>query len=661
MLVGVQNEILWLHTKGLLSKLLVDKTTKGTIIWGTDAYKDMGEGYQKDQEMQAELMTGVCSSVIKTRARKDMEQQQVRTKKHAEVFSPMWLCKKMVSDADALWFGGKDAFLEEGDVVFPKDKTWQNYVDEKRMEITCGEAPFLVQRYDATTGEGIVLSERHGLLDRKLRVVGENCHSEEEWKKWALRAFQATYGYDYQGDNLLIARVNLLMTYEEYLEERWRRKPTMNEYRSMANVIVWNLWQMDGLTGNIPFCPANDHEQISLFDLFADPAPATPKKETACRIYDWRKGKSIDYASISKGERGMKFDFIIGNPPYQEETTECKSEKNGQKPSKNIFHLFQMDVDKIVSNTSVLIYPGARWMHRSGKGMAKFGLEQINATSLQRIDFYPDSKDVFPSPIAIADGVTIVMKNHLKKSPGFEYVYHANGQETTVLLDNPGEELMPLNPDDFSIVNKAERFVNLNNLHCLNLTILSRSLFGIESEFVESNPDKVRIYTSDDEMDFSHEVKLFTNDKAGKTGHAKWYVTDRKNIPVNEKYIDEWQVVVSSANAGGKKRDNQIAIIDNHSAFGRARVALGSFKTEEEAKNFYNYAQSYIVKFLFLMTDEALTSLGKRVPDLGDYTSSNKFINFSASIDNQLFELMDLDEEEIAQIKDKVDNIRRKS
>ena len=51
-------------------------------------------------------------------------------------------------------------------------------------------------------------------------------------------------------------------------------------------------------------------------------------------------------------------------------------------------------------------------------------------------------------------------------------------------------------------------------------------------------------------------------------------------ITQNVKYIDEFQVVVSSANAGGQKRSNQIAILDNHSAFGRSRVALKTFKTK---------------------------------------------------------------------------------
>ena len=53
----------------------------------------------------------------------------------------------------------------------------------------------------------------------------------------------------------------------------------------------------------------------------------------------------------------MKFDFVIGNPPYQEEA-ESESTSNGQKPRKNIFQHFQIQADKIAKESSVLIYPG---------------------------------------------------------------------------------------------------------------------------------------------------------------------------------------------------------------------------------------------------------------------------------------------------------------
>ena len=96
----------------------------------------------------------------------------------------------------------------------------QSYVDSRRLEITCGEAPYVVSRYDAATGEIIPIRDRIGLLDRKLRVVNENADGDAEWLKWALRALQSSYGYEFQGDNLLIARVNVLITFAEHYGQR---------------------------------------------------------------------------------------------------------------------------------------------------------------------------------------------------------------------------------------------------------------------------------------------------------------------------------------------------------------------------------------------------------------------------------------------------------
>ena len=135
-------------------------------------------------------------------------------------------------------------------------------------------------------------------------------------------------------------------------------------------------------------------------------------------------------------------------------------------------------------------------------------------------------------------------------------------------------------------------------------------------------------------------------------------MADRGVIKQNVEYIDEFQVVVSSANAGGQKRDNQIAIIDNYSAYGRSRVALRSFKTLDEAKNFYEYAKSYVIRYAFLMTDEALTSLGLLVPDIEDYSFDNGIIDFNRNIDEQLYSKIQLNDSDIAYIKDVVDNHR---
>ncbi|MBQ3368631.1 Eco57I restriction-modification methylase domain-containing protein [bacterium] len=369
---------------------------------------------------------------------------------------------------------------------------------------------------------------------------------------------------------------------------------------------------------------------------------------------DQFREKVIKGSYWNRGDKEMKFNAIVGNPPYQEESVKQISSKNGQTPRTNVFHYFQIAADQLSSKFVSLIYPAGRWIHRSGKGrgLAQFGLEQINDKSLEKIDFYLHAQDIFQD-VDIFDGISMVLKNKGKTSDGFTYIYHENGFSFSTHLDNPGDSLMPLNPRDGLIVGKISQFVEKHKLLYLHDRILPRNLFGIESNFVESNPSEVREGSKNSIVGES-EIKLFTNDRAGKAGRAKWYIANRNVIKTNQEYINEWQVVVSSANAGGQKRDNQIEIIDNHSAFGRSRVALASFKTEIEAQNFYRYANTYLIRFMFLMTDEALTSLGKKVPDIMDYTNTNKFLDFSKDLDQQLYELFDLDSDEIRFIESKV-------
>lgn len=352
-----------------------------------------------------------------------------------------------------------------------------------------------------------------------------------------------------------------------------------------------------------------------------------------------------------EGENNMiKFDAVVGNPPYTEEVAKQQSLTNGQARRSSIFQYFQTISDKLSQNVVCLIYPGVRWLHRSGKGMADFGLKQINDIHLDTLYFYPNANEVF-TEVAIADGITIVYKNKNKKSKGFNYIYHKNGRTYQTFMDNPGKELLTLNPQDHSIIQKVKQFVDDYKLSLISARILPQKLFGIESDFVETNPQKVKKYTTDLKIDFGEKIKLLANDKAGKAGRSTWFVVDRDVIKVNQNYIDEWKVVVSSANAGGQKRSNQLEIIDNHSAFGRSRVALGAFKTEKEAKNFYNYCKTYLIRFMFLMTDEALTSLGKCVPDVLDYTDGNKIIDFEAELNHQLYQKIGLSKSEILYIE----------
>ena len=335
----------------------------------------------------------------------------------------------------------------------------------------------------------------------------------------------------------------------------------------------------------------------------------------------------------------MKFNAIVGNPPYQE-VVDQKESINGQKVSISIFQYFQTISEKIGKYTA-LIYPGSRWIHRSGKGLEKFGLAQMNDLHLALLEFFPCSKDIFKD-VAIADGLSIVLKNMEKNECGFTYKYSVGGKTITIQANNPGNDMFSLNPQDNEIIKKLNKAIK--SFECLHDSILPRNLFSIESNFVEKNPSLVKEYNDGDYYNPQTEIKLFTNDKAGKSGRARWYIANKNVITSGSEYLNKWKVIVSSANAGGQKRSNQIAIVDNHSVFGRSRVALKTFATEKEAQNFFKYATSEVIRFAFLLTDESLTSLAKKVPDLLDYSDKNGIIDYNRDVNTQLYELFGIDE-----------------
>lgn len=314
-LIDLKNDLI----RASLPSLLKDKTTKKNIVFATDSYADKGDAYAADMQITIDLLDSLD---LKPRILKSQEEQALRTREKAEVFTPAWLCCKMNNHCDDEWFGTPDVFNHlDGEhwevtappVMFNKKKKWTRYVDSRRLEITCGEAPYIVSRYDAATGIPIDVKDRIGILDRKLRIVNENTSERDEWLKWTLRAFQSVYGYEWQGDSLLIARINLLMTFLEHYKARWEFDPKdkafQKTFSTITNVIVWNFWQMDGLTGTVPHgvpeASPNEPKQLSFFDLgwVSESVPEvseTVKTSDMCRIFDWRSKQSLTYTSMKK-------------------------------------------------------------------------------------------------------------------------------------------------------------------------------------------------------------------------------------------------------------------------------------------------------------------------------------------------------------------------
>lgn len=316
----VENDLLQLE-KSILTILLFDRTSRRNIIWATDDYAALGDAYQRESEIFPELVTGEHTLVIQPRTSKSIEEQQSRVRDKAEVFTPAWVCNQQNNLVDEAWFGRRDVFntsagtewaATAAPILFPEKgaHSWKRYVDAKRMEISCGEAPYLVSRYDATTGSMIPLESRVGLLDRKLRVVNENTVTQGEWITWAIRAVQSVYGYEFQGDSLLLARENVFITFLEYFYARYHELPDRKTMEKVARIVSWNLWQMDALKGVVPFsCKPIIEEEYTLFGIERRKTPCPGCKDSNifkhtgvyCRIMDWRDKQSIRYVDLMKG------------------------------------------------------------------------------------------------------------------------------------------------------------------------------------------------------------------------------------------------------------------------------------------------------------------------------------------------------------------------
>ena len=301
----------------LLNTLLIDHTTsteetKKNIFWATNDYEHKGAGFQYHDQITPECITGVNGRVIMPRVLKSKNTQQERSHSMAEVFTPSWICNTQNNLIDEQWFGRSDVFNREysnsegehcwevttDKIQFPEDKTWLDYVKDTRLEITCGEAPYIVSRYDTTTGRPIPLKERIGILDRKLRIVSENTTRSKEWLKAAQMAFQNTYAYEWQGDNLLLAREAMLISFIEYYLEKFRKMPFLRSMKYIAYIISWNVWQMDGLKGVVPdSCAVTESEPDLFGKTQLTPCPGCKNSDffshsgTYCMIRDWNKKK----------------------------------------------------------------------------------------------------------------------------------------------------------------------------------------------------------------------------------------------------------------------------------------------------------------------------------------------------------------------------------
>lgn len=298
-------------TKDIIKILLKDQTTKRNIIFATDSYALYGAAFTDEIPLDAVYSENdKISPLIKFRYEKDKATKSSRVKTKGEVFTPSWVCNSQNNMADEVYFNRKNVFNKEDlkkhtwatvgkKIEFPNNTTWTDYVKLNRMEITCGEAPYLVSRYDAVTGVKIPVKRRIGFLDRKLRIVSENTSTLAEWLLWSERAYKTIYGFEYQGDSIFLARKNLMLTYFEYFIEKFGGKEVklldIKNIENIATIITYNIFQMDGKTFSIPI--KNQNKKIKKTMLFETGDEKREKKDRV-KIMDWEANKLIYFDSL---------------------------------------------------------------------------------------------------------------------------------------------------------------------------------------------------------------------------------------------------------------------------------------------------------------------------------------------------------------------------
>ncbi|MDO4663425.1 MAG: Eco57I restriction-modification methylase domain-containing protein [Erysipelotrichaceae bacterium] len=623
----------------VLNKLLMDKTTGKNIIWATDSYSDRGKGYQRDQQMLFEQV--IKSGFLQPRILKSLDVQKERTKKNAEVYTPAWICNLMNNQIDQDWFDDKKGFNQQEDknwivnadhisFLNQDKKTWKEYVSRKVLEITCGEAPFLVSRYDSSTGNPINIQDRVGLFDRKLRVVTENTNNFEDWYKWALKALKSTYGYEFQGDSLLIGRVNVYLTLLENAKEIWKQDLTVKQQEQIADIICWNLFQMDGLTDCIPVgVPIDQFVQPSLFDFFETEQTNDGTTSPPVKINWWDKKAKMTIREMKEGI-GMskrKFSVVIGNPPYMEFSGE------NNKQAKPVYQKIIEQAQKLQPSIISMIIP-SRWF-AGGMGLDGFRDLMLKSGHVYKLIDFQNAKDCF-SGLSISGGCCIFQMDN-KIHSKCDYTHVSNGIRSSSMRKLDEYPVFVRSNAALEIIHKVWSYQSEN------LATICSSLmpFGLSTNVrgsIERGPNSLRLYSS----------------------NSITYI-DKEIIKKGIEYISGYKVLVSktsSEHANEPSKDGTFRVIPSSmKVIGPNEVCthsyflVGNYSEESEAKNLYKYLSTKFVRYLILQSVSSinLSKLTMGFVPLQDFTN-NSDIDWSKSIpeiDQQLYKKYGLSPEEI--------------
>ena len=278
---------------------------------------------------------------------------------------------------------------------------------------------------------------------------------------------------------------------------------------------------------------------------------------------------------------GMKFDVIIGNPPYQLNVGVKK--ENYAVP---IYQKFIEQAQKLSPRYLVMITP-SRWF-TGGRGLDAFRKNMLNDKHIRKIVDYPDSKECFPG-VDVAGGVNYFLWDRTYSGP-CEFVSSHDGKISSCVRDLNEFAVFPRYNEALSIIHKVTSVKEKT----LTEYVSTQTPFG----FITTFRGKSRSFPGSIELISSGDLS---------------YVS-RTEVSRSPEWIDKYKVIISKAtceHAGvpdktGKYRViSTNKIIEPNQVCTQSYLVAGAFDTKVEAENYLAYIRTAFVRFLLL---QALTS-----------------------------------------------------